>query len=75
MSMVELEELAAEDEEKIIELLNNHIKYTGSTRAKMVVDDFANKKKHFIKVMPTEYKNILLKQKIAKVEEEDVDGD
>jgi glutamate synthase (NADPH/NADH) large chain len=58
-----------------MELLKNHIKYTGSSRAKMVVDDFANKKKYFIKVMPTEYKNILLKQKIAKIEEENVDGD
>jgi len=75
MGLVELEGLEMADEKKINALLANHLKYTGSLRAKAILEDFANKKKHFIKVMPTEYKAILLKQKPAAIEEESPDGE
>ena len=68
-SMVELEKPDKHDEEEIVRLLEKHVKYTNSSRAKAVLKDFAGKKKHFVKVMPTEYKNILLKKKAEAIED------
>ena len=59
MSMVELELLTEEDKETIQSLVNNHHKYTRSTVAKKILDDFINEIKKFVKVMPIEYKRIL----------------
>ena len=69
MGMVELEKIDSNDEKLITEFLEKHSKYTGSLRARAILEDFAAKKKCFIKVIPTEYKNILLKKKVAVVEE------
>ncbi len=66
MGMVELENLGEEDKELIKNLLSNHYKYTKSPIAKEILEDFKNKSKMFIKVMPIEYKRILE----AKVVEE-----
>jgi glutamate synthase domain-containing protein 3 len=65
--MVELEELGQEDMTTVYNLLHNHYKYTGSLRAKEVMDDFKNEIKKFIKVMPIEFKRIL-QEKQTEVE-------
>jgi len=59
MSMVQLEGLTVEDKTAIHDLLKNHKKYTASTVAKGILDDFDEQVKHFIKVMPIEYKKII----------------
>ncbi len=59
MSMVELEELNEDDQEMIGGLLYNHHQYTHSSRAGEILDDFQNRLKKFIKVMPIEYKRVL----------------
>ncbi|MCK4466264.1 MAG: glutamate synthase subunit alpha, partial [Bacteroidales bacterium] len=59
MDMVLLEKLKKEDEETIYTLLHNHYKYTRSLRAKKVLDNFKKEVKRFVKVMPTEYKQVL----------------
>jgi glutamate synthase (ferredoxin) len=59
MNMVELEKVSSDDETTIYNLLYNHHKYTQSPRAKEVIDDFKEKLKKFVKVMPIEYRRIL----------------
>jgi len=59
MGMVAFESLDGEDTATIQKLLSNHIRYTHSGKAKAVLDDFGNEIRHFIKVMPVEYKRAL----------------
>ena len=58
--MVELE--AVEDNEDVDELkqlIENHLKFTGSSVAREVLDNWPNALKQFVKVMPTDYKRVL----------------
>jgi glutamate synthase (NADPH/NADH) large chain len=41
-------------------LIERHFKYTGSTRARALLDDWANARSKFVKVFPLEYKRALL---------------
>jgi glutamate synthase domain-containing protein 3 len=66
LSMVELETLQEEDIERLHTLLSNHQKFTGSTAAKAVLDDFKGAAKKFVKVMPIEYKRILEQRKLEE---------
>jgi glutamate synthase domain-containing protein 2/glutamate synthase domain-containing protein 1/glutamate synthase domain-containing protein 3 len=59
MGMIAFEALDGEDTATIQKLLSNHIRYTHSAKAKAVLDDFDNEIRHFIKVMPVEYKRAL----------------
>jgi glutamate synthase (NADPH/NADH) large chain len=45
------------------ELIKNHYKYTGSEVADKLLKDWDSALKHFVKVMPTDYKAVLLKKK------------
>jgi glutamate synthase (NADPH/NADH) large chain len=61
--------------EELKNLINRHFKYTGSQKAKMILDDFEKYLPEFIKVIPYDYKKVLqeqkleeLKKKIASVE-------
>lgn len=40
-------------------LIERHFKYTGSTRARNLLDDWTNARTKFVKVFPTEYKRAL----------------
>ncbi|OGX15339.1 MAG: glutamate synthase subunit alpha, partial [Omnitrophica WOR_2 bacterium RBG_13_41_10] len=64
--MVQLETLLEADADTVRELLLNHYRYTKSSVAKEVLDDFSNKMRKFIKVMPFEYKRILEKRGIKE---------
>ncbi|MGE5308982.1 MAG: glutamate synthase large subunit [Deltaproteobacteria bacterium] len=69
MAMVELAVPDAEDRETIHNLLNNHFRYTRSSAARRLIDDFGAEADKFVKVMPLEYKRILKEQrKIEKKE-------
>ncbi|MEC7454862.1 MAG: glutamate synthase-related protein, partial [Bacteroidota bacterium] len=59
MEMIGLENPSTEDLNHIKELLNNHIKYTASSKATAIIDHWENEQKNFIKVMPTDYKKAL----------------
>ncbi|MEC8239283.1 MAG: glutamate synthase-related protein, partial [Bacteroidota bacterium] len=59
MEMIGLENPSKEDLNHIEELLNNHIKYTASSKATAIIDHWENEQKNFIKVMPTDYKKAL----------------
>ena len=66
MDMAELESMAEEDLGTVKELLINHHKYTQSTIAKKILENFTGEKKKFIKVMPMEYKRILEGKELEK---------
>ena len=59
MDMVEIEELAEEDKTVVYNMIHNHFKYTGSTVAEEILDDFNIEAKKIVKVIPVEYKRIL----------------
>jgi hypothetical protein len=59
----ELEGLDAEDKVTVRALIEKHIHLTGSTHAQGILDNFEREQKHFIKVMPTDYKRVLSEKK------------
>jgi glutamate synthase (NADPH/NADH) large chain len=48
-----------EDTIALKQMIEKHFKYTGSTVAKFLLDDFENQLKNFIKVFPKDYKKAL----------------
>ena len=61
MEMVEFESITKEDEEDLKQLIKNHFKYTNSEYAYKILNDWETNLKHFVKVMPTDYKNALIR--------------
>jgi len=48
------------DEVTLLALINKHVEYTGSERAKALLADWDNARAKFVKVMPNEYKRALI---------------
>ncbi|WP_204141571.1 glutamate synthase large subunit [Halomicronema sp. CCY15110] len=72
--MVDLEQLA--DPEEILELhdmIQNHVKYTGSAKGDRVLAAWNDMVPKFVKVMPRDYKRVL--QHIQKALADGLDGD
>jgi glutamate synthase (NADPH/NADH) large chain len=44
-------------------MLRKQLKYTGSTVAKFILNDFENQMKNFVKVFPQDYKKVLAEMK------------
>ena len=58
--MVDLEKAdLPEDVQTIRTLLENHVKYTSSTVARAILDDWDNALRRFVKVMPRDYRKVL----------------
>ena len=58
--LVDLEPLIEPDDvAEARALIEKHLRYTGSTVAKRVLDDWAATQERFIKVMPRDYKRVL----------------
>jgi glutamate synthase (NADPH/NADH) large chain len=53
-------DMTSHDEERLYQLISNHMHFTGSTRAKEILDDWANFRPKFRKVMPVEYRRALI---------------
>jgi glutamate synthase (NADPH) large chain len=53
-------DMTKHDEERLVQLISNHLHYTGSTRAKAILDDWAAYRPKFRKVMPVEYRRALI---------------
>jgi glutamate synthase (NADPH) large chain len=68
--MVDIETLTEEDKAEIRKMIEQHLEYTGSSPAKIVLDDWDNLSGGFVKVMPRDYKAVLAKQKAQKELEE-----
>jgi glutamate synthase domain-containing protein 2/glutamate synthase domain-containing protein 1/glutamate synthase domain-containing protein 3 len=59
LEMVELEPLDAQDLEYVKGRIEKHVEYTDSARGREILDRWASEQKHFVKVMPTDYKRAL----------------
>ena len=60
MESFELEPVQdATDIEELKTLISNHLRYTGSTVAQQILDNWDASLQHFVKVMPTDYKRVL----------------
>lgn len=64
--MVDLDPISTEDAGELRSMISEHLRYTRSTVAKFVLDDFENQLKNFVKVFPKDYKKAL--QHVAKAE-------
>jgi glutamate synthase (NADPH) large chain len=51
--------MSGHDEERLMQLISNHHAYTGSTRAREILDNWASCRTRFVKVMPVEYRRAL----------------
>jgi glutamate synthase domain-containing protein 2/glutamate synthase domain-containing protein 3 len=72
MELVELEDLAPDDEELVKELLRKHQLHTGSTIAENTLERWREMRRRIVKVIPSEYKKALQAQ--AEVAAETVAG-
>ncbi len=60
MGMVELEELSAEDSTFVAQQLEDHVHFTGSQKAQRLLGDWENTLRRFVKVVPVEYRRVLM---------------
>ena len=59
-SMIWMEELTEDrDKEEVRDLLEQHVKRTGSKKARRILDDFQAYVPKFKKIIPKDYKNLL----------------
>lgn len=72
MEMIGFDTLEEEDKDLLKKLITNHKNYTDSSIAASILADFDNQLKNFIKVMPRDYKAVLLKRKQKALEEKEV---
>jgi glutamate synthase (NADPH/NADH) large chain len=55
------------DVNELTDLISKHFKYTGSKKAKMILDDPYKYIPMFIKVVPYDYKKVLQEQKLEEI--------
>jgi glutamate synthase (NADPH/NADH) large chain len=68
MGMVELSLVEDHtDVSELTSLISNHYRYTGSKKAKMILDEPAQFIPKFIKVTPYDYKKVLEEQKLEEI--------
>ncbi|MGJ8528021.1 glutamate synthase large subunit [Maritalea sp.] len=59
-------DMTKHDDERLRQLISNHFHYTGSTRAKAILDDWEQHRSKFVKVMPVEYRRAILEMEQQK---------
>jgi glutamate synthase (NADPH/NADH) large chain len=70
--LVDVTDMSRFDEERLFQLIENHLHYTGSSRAKLILDNWAKYLPKFVKVMPVEYRRAL--EEMAKAQVADKAG-
>ena len=60
-------DMTRHDAERLRELVAQHLKWTGSPRAKAILDDWETWRPKFVKVMPIEYRKALEAMQAARV--------
>ena len=63
---IEFENLTKKDISDLKLIISKHIEYTDSTLGRKIISNWDAEVKHFIKVMPTEYKKALKKMSLDK---------
>jgi glutamate synthase (NADPH/NADH) large chain len=71
--MVELDELTEQDSEFLREAVERHLTETGSTVAKGLLEDWDAALPRFSKIMPMDYKRVLMAAETARLEGRDID--
>ena len=70
MGMVELESVSeAADVKELLNLIENHARYTGSPVAQAVLDNWETSLNSFVKVMPTDYKRVLQERAVRAAQQ------
>jgi glutamate synthase (NADPH/NADH) large chain/glutamate synthase (ferredoxin) len=70
LGMVELEPVVLpEDKVTLRTMIEAHMKYTGSRKAKEVLDKWETMLPKFVKVMPIDYKRVLQERRAAKAKQ------
>lgn len=67
--LTDFDTITYDDEEVLKKYITNHYNYTGSARAKEILDNWDNAMLKFIKVFPKEYQSALVKLKQKQAEE------
>jgi glutamate synthase (NADPH/NADH) large chain len=60
-------DMTSHDEERLIKLIQNHVHYTGSARARNILDTWEEYRPKFVKVMPVEYRRALREMEQARM--------
>ncbi len=60
-------DMTSHDEERLYQLISNHVHFTGSTRGKEILDNWASFRPKFRKVMPVEYRRALQEMERARM--------
>ena len=67
LGMVELEKvIESKDLNTLKTMIELHMKYTGSRKAKMILDSWPGMVSKFVKVMPLDYKRVLAEREAAE---------
>jgi glutamate synthase domain-containing protein 2/glutamate synthase domain-containing protein 3 len=67
LDLVELESIWQEEDRRLLhELIERHLKWTGSKRAKQILDGWPDMVGKFVKVIPMDYRNALAKMRAAE---------
>jgi glutamate synthase (NADPH/NADH) large chain len=66
--MVDLNEVSQQDYNELRQMIADHFKYTHSSVAKFIIDDFDNQLRNFIKVFPKDYKRVLTAKQVTAIE-------
>ena len=61
-----LSHLGRSDEALAREMIERHLRFTGSTLALSIIEDWETARRKFVKVFPTEYKRALTEMHAAK---------
>jgi glutamate synthase (NADPH/NADH) large chain len=59
-------DMSRHDEERLMQLIQNHLDYTGSERARAIIDNWPIHRAKFVKVMPVEYRRALQEMERAR---------
>jgi glutamate synthase (NADPH/NADH) large chain len=71
MGMVELEKVVTAEDKKILRtMIESHHAYTGSRKAKKVLEAWEAMLPKFVKIMPIDYKRVLAERKAAAAKEQ-----
>ncbi|WIY52402.1 glutamate synthase large subunit [Devosia sp. YIM 151766] len=53
-------DMTRHDDERLHQLISNHLHYTGSTKARQILENWVEMRPKFVKVMPVEYRRAIL---------------
>jgi glutamate synthase (NADPH/NADH) large chain len=63
---IDMANMSGHDEERLMQMLTNHVDYTGSETAKRILENWADYRTKFVKVMPVEYRRALREMEQAR---------